>query len=152
MEEGSSVKPVKQNRVAPLQGNCASACLASIFEIPIEEVFDGEPGEEGAVQRKELGFWHGLKDWLMARGLMYAAIQHAPYGYSIAIGPSPRLKIQGSDKPEPHACIALDGNLIHDPHPDNTFFGGKNAWEYWVLYLLDAGGYRGRTESGSSRH
>lgn len=127
------MKPVKQTRVHPKQGNCAAACLASLFELPIEEVFDGE-SEAGYKNDGE--FWDGLRNWMLARGIMWAHVSHAPFGYSIAVGPSPRLK-RFDGKPEPHACIALNGDLIHDPHPDNTFFGEHRPWEYWVIYSLD---------------
>ncbi len=122
------MKPVLQNRVAPKKGNCASACIASIFELPLEQVFDGEPEE--IVHNN--GWFDGLREWLLVRNLMWMPTKMAPYGYSVAVGSSPRL--EGI----PHACVALDGNLVHDPHPDGTFFGGKEPYEFWVFYLVDA--------------
>jgi len=46
-----------------------------------------------------------------------------PKGYAIASGPGPR----GVD----HSCVALDGEIIHDPHPSRD--GVKFIEAYEVL-------------------
>lgn len=124
--------PVKQNRVHPKIGNCAAAALASILEIPLSETFDGD--EETPQWRHDGQFWEMMREWLLARNLMWAEIPHTVFGYSVAVGPSPRLRM-ADGKPEPHACVAFNGELVHDPHPDDTFFGGEKPWAYWVLYM-----------------
>lgn len=125
--------PVKQNRVAPKPGNCAAAALASILEIPLSETFDGDPEICSWKTDNENTFWEVMRSWLLARNLMWAVVSHTVFGYAVAVGPSPRLK--GADgNPEHHACVAFNGELVHDPHPDNTFFGGERPWHYWVLY------------------
>jgi len=127
--------PIKQNRVHPKVGNCAAAALASILEIPLSETFDGN---EDAPSWKEGDFWFIMRDWLLKRNLMWCEIGHAPFGYAVAVGPSPRLR-RPDGKPDAHACVVFNGNLIHDPHPDNTFFGGEKPFSYWVLYMPDPG-------------
>lgn len=123
-----------QNRVAPKIGNCCAAALASVLEIPLSETFDGDP--EACACPDSVDFWNSLRSWLLARNLMWASVSLPPLGYSIAVGPSPRLKAPDG-KAIPHACVALNGELVHDPHPDNTFFGNEKPWEFWVLYSPD---------------
>ena len=51
----------------------------------------------------------------------------APPGYHVAIGQSPR-----SDK-HTHACVALDGKIVFDPHPTRAGFVGEIA--SWILLM-----------------
>jgi hypothetical protein len=50
----------------------------------------------------------------------------APPGYHIACGKSPRLKHQ-------HAVVALDGKIVHDPHPTRAGLDGEIA--SWILLI-----------------
>jgi hypothetical protein len=94
--------PVDQTTHGPSHGNCISACVASILEVPIEVVpcFVDEH------------WWERFVGWLAALGLAATSVEDTiPPGYSIAFGPSTRLAGRG------HACVALDGVIVHDPHP-----------------------------------
>ena len=96
-----------------LDGNCMAACLASILEIPIEDV-----------QCKETDNW--FKDvnlWLQREHkLALMEIKRIPYwfqGYLIVSGKGPR----GLE----HACVLMMESflseadcmveVVHDPHP-----------------------------------
>jgi hypothetical protein len=97
------VRPVNQTTYGPIYGNCISACVASILEIPIETV----PFFVDA------NWWPRFLGWLDGYGLAATEIEAglpAP-GFTIAFGPSTRLPNRG------HACVALDGAIVHDPHP-----------------------------------
>src|SRR5690348_18237281 len=104
--------PVKQNRVAPKIGNCAAACLASVLEISLSDTFDGDARETSC--HDDGVFWETMRSWLHARNLMWVEVHKgpAPFGYSIAIGPSPRL-VNKDGSVTPHACVALNGELVH---------------------------------------
>jgi hypothetical protein len=94
--------PVDQTTYGPTHGNCISACVASILELPIEVVpyFIDEH------------WWERLVGWLTTLGLIATAVEdRCPPGYAIAFGPSRRLIDRG------HACVAIDGVIVHDPHP-----------------------------------
>ena len=96
------MKPVDQTTYGLNNGNCFSACIASILEIPLEEV----PLFLGA-------HWPGFAPWLAERGLaasIYRSEVYVPRGYSIAGGQS--LRFAGRN----HACVARDGAVVHDPH------------------------------------
>jgi hypothetical protein len=98
-------------------GNCISACVASILEIPIEGVpffFDEH-------------WWPRFLEWLGDRGFTATAIAGdvtPPPGFTMALGPSTRLESSG------HACVAFDGVVVHDPHPSRE---GLPFVHYYVL-------------------
>jgi hypothetical protein len=96
------VRPVDQTTYGINDGNCFSACLASILEMPLEEV----PSFLGP-------YWDNFLPWLAARGLSASLYRrdYVPPGYSIAGGPSKRFAGRM------HACVAYDGIVVHDPHP-----------------------------------
>jgi hypothetical protein len=116
LESAHDMRPVDQTTYGVRIGNCFSACIASILELPIEDVPSFASYGEGWT-------WQ-LLGWLVARDLSmtYYDIEHGdrvPPGFSIAGGPSTRFAGQK------HACVAHDGNVIHDPHPsrDGLPFG-----------------------------
>ncbi|APU89051.1 conserved hypothetical protein [Virus Rctr85] len=116
------MKFVDQTRFGNKEGNCLAACLASLFELDIDDVpdFNALHGDN----------WYsiGLTSWLSQFGLvpvMLASItgefpQNCHY---LVGGESPRGIL--------HSCIGLNGEIVHDPHPsraglvridDYTFF------------------------------
>ena len=119
------MKPVMQT-VMGNNGNCYSACLASILEISIDEVPNFTEADD---------FWTAVRTWLRERGwgVIGAAFNDifTPDdldGYQIVCGESPRgLK---------HATVWLNGKMVHDPHPDRN--GIYEAESADILYPLDA--------------
>jgi len=89
-------------------GNCFSACVASILELPIEDVpFFGAD---------EL-WWTRFSEWLEARNLYAVCLKHragrAPVGYHILSGKSPRGEFM-------HSVVAKGEDIVHDPHPSRA--------------------------------
>ena len=99
------MRPVDQTRYTLHDGDCFTACVASILELPIAAV--------PAFVRWGDAWLDCFDRWLGGLGL--SATHHAgtnpPPGYSIAGGPS--LRFAGRT----HSCVALDGVVVHDPHP-----------------------------------
>lgn len=87
-------------------GNCLSAALASVLDLPIEAV----PYLNGSRWAQRMFSWLSTERRLWPRWIPVSA--GVPAGYSIAVGPGPR----GRD----HATVALDGRLVHDPHPSRA--------------------------------
>ncbi len=129
------MKPVPQTRLSDndnkIYGNCWEACLASLLEIPIEDVPELNAGDPEDTE----GLWVlNTNTWLATRGLMFLEFPSLPpddYAhmgidtYHIIIGPSPRKN--GS-----HAVVGRNGKIVHDPHPDKTgLLNGK--WMHAVL-------------------
>ena len=106
--------PVFQTKMGE-GGNCFSACLASIFDLPIDAV----PNFFETCGHEDTAWWKGVRDWLRPRGLGVIFLQLASpehlklfEGYLIVSGKSSRGLY--------HATIWRDGVMVHDPHPSGT--------------------------------
>ena len=112
------MKPVTQTRIGN-DGNCLAACMASILEIPLYQV----------PEFTEDGWLEELNDFLANHNLQYKRRPvegTRPVGWSTIERISPRGGL--------HACVARDGKLVHDPHPqDGTGRGLVEPYYYGVL-------------------
>lgn len=93
-------------------GDCWKACLASIMEFPYEAVPQFELGKSYPEMRLNVDMWLSL----FKKCAKYHDKDSPPEGYSIAIGTSDRFPREVAV----HCCVALDGKVVHDPHPDDT--------------------------------
>ena len=123
------MKPVDQtefmDRRSEKRGNCLMASLASILEAPLDTMpVLSNANDDGT-------WWDLLQIACNANG--YAAIYWTnggdcpafkPYGYHIANGPSPRGDFG-------HSVVALDGEIVHDPHPSRL--GLRMPITSWIL-------------------
>lgn len=123
------MNPVMQT-VLGRHGNCYSACLASLFEIPLDQVpnfFDVAGDDDSA-------WWGEVRSWLRARG--FGVI-------TVLVDENSRLDlfdgwfIVGGESCRGigHATIWRDGQLVHDPHPSKC--GIIKADSVDLLYPLD---------------
>lgn len=122
------MKPVDQTKFGSADGNCLMACLASILECSLEELPELTPAHDDG------SWWNVVREAARERG--WWAIYYgqesdqfprvAPQGYAIAGGRSPRL-------PEGHCVVALDGMIVHDPHPSRVGLDGPI--EDWIVLL-----------------
>lgn len=109
-------------------GNCMSACLATLFGLPISAV----PNFYRVAGHEPEKWWDAISDWLKPRG----------YGLLIATVSSEYLElldgalIVGGTSPRgvQHAVIYVDGALWHDPHPDGG--GVTGPLDVTVIYPL----------------
>jgi hypothetical protein len=113
------MKPVYQSKTGK-NGRCFSACLASILELPEQDVPSFLEGNQTAAADK----------WLAKRGMAYHQYDSkgapAPIGWHIITGTSPR----GGQ----HAVVGRDGRIVHDPHPhDGTGRGLADVNGYGVI-------------------
>jgi len=111
VQAGFAMIPVMQS-VTGTHGDCFSACLASLFELPLSDVpnFFDLAGDDDAK------WWAAVRDWLRPRGfgVMFLSLSDPAHlalfeGWQIVCGKSAR----GLD----HATIWRDGKMVHDPHP-----------------------------------
>lgn len=108
-----------------IRGNCFRACLASILEIPIDDI----PCFEDMMSVEEPEIWvTAFANWLTPLKMDAYEVEvgkgETPRGYTIATGPSPRY-------PDVlHSVVALDGKPFFDPHP-------SGAMVTEVLYHLE---------------
>jgi len=113
-------------------GNCFSACLASVLDLPLSEVpnfFEIAPDDRD-------DWWEAVRIWLRKRNLGvlpinadWNIVRSMPGAYLIVAGMSPRGRL--------HSTIWFNGEMVHDPHPE----GGGIEEPEWVdlLYPLDPG-------------
>jgi hypothetical protein len=110
------VKPVTQTVIGQGKGNCMAAALASLLELPIEDVpnFSEFGGQ----------FWPKLWEWLSARNLCMMATHVKPNGYHLIRVISPRGNFH-------HEMVGFNGDPVHDPYP-----GGNCQHDGIVFYDL----------------
>lgn len=133
------MKPVLQT-ITGTRGNCFAACLASIFEVPLEDIPDFHDGAENDTpEAVNLAWWQNMRAWLRGRGygtILLTFTDPAQWqslcldGYHIVSGKSGRAVGELL-----HATVWYDGKLVHDPHPDQT--GIIAPLEMDLLYPLD---------------
>jgi hypothetical protein len=110
------------------QGNCLQACVASVFELSLEEAFDGIPHGEN--------WFEEFNKWLERYGLAAIFIEHSPqkpvaasalFGYHIGEVQSKTLT-----NGEHHNVVLLNGEVIHDPNPNANGIGEAVAFILFV--------------------
>ena len=124
---------------APLleRGNCLSACLASILELPITEV----PNFHVVCDVDSIDWGDAVNQWLGTRGYWFLEMpwsqEHEtlvlePYaGHYIMSGRSPRGNWR-------HGVVAGAGQICHDPRPGTTApYLLESTEEYpWTIGVL----------------
>lgn len=127
--------PVRQTLFGTREGNCWSACIASITGIPISEI------PNFCVEYKSY-WWEETLKWLEARGLtgIHQTIFHRKDwsydGYWLASGKSPRADCDH--------CVVFKGNkMVHDPHPSNDGIEGKPLYAT-IIIPIDLEQFRGK--------
>jgi len=136
---------VKQTKFGPVEGNCFAACIASLLEVPIEEV---------TIDPRADFWWQTLQDYLKIKNLFFlevridVAINYPLYEMDgilcVMSGKSPR-KFAGHEgtnhaivgKIESTADQPVKFTFIHDPHPDNTFILDGSLWGLGFIMKLD---------------
>lgn len=138
------MQPVFQSkfggRSSPLeeQGNCFQACLASIFDLPLEDAFD-------IIHYDTPEWWDLFNEWLGRFGLacVYVTMldgpdgkKHRPWsesqGYHIGRVDSPR-HTDGTM----HAVVMKGDEVVHDPFPQAK--GEGSVGGIYLFVALDAG-------------
>ena len=100
--------PVDQTTFGVPGGNCFSACVASLLELPIERVpyFMGD-------------FPADFDRWLAARGLFQAV--YRPKNLEQFVPREALLIIGGMSARGPHAVVGNGAlEVLHDPHPSRA--------------------------------
>jgi len=114
-------------------GNCMQATLASLLELPIDQVphFLADGTTDGNV------FCQRLNEWLRPMNMAYVMIP--PFAGAARVtgikglhhevsGPSPR------EAGYWHACCGVDGKLTHDPHSSRD---GVDIQSWGIFMVLD---------------
>lgn len=120
------MKPTDQTIFGYPNGNCFAACVASLLEMPIEEM----PNHHG---KDNEGWWTCWREWGTERNISFinfqASDEYIPHGLTIASVKSPRGDFL-------HSVVSWAGKAIHDPHPERTAMGLKII-EYTLMFPID---------------
>lgn len=114
--------PADQTNLEDGRGNCLTACVATLLDLPIGDV-------PNFIEREDM--FKACRDWLAARGFKMLEFYFSdveqlkemyfePYGeFCILSGLSPRKKADGGKKY--HAVVGktvgYGVEVVHDPHP-----------------------------------
>lgn len=109
--------PIRQTKFVATHGagNCQQAAMASLLELPLDDVID-----TACPEMRARGFWESIRLWLADRGLKIVHVwpddeafeERLKGQYSIASGPSPR-------GPFHHAIVCKNGKMVWDVHPSD---------------------------------
>lgn len=136
---------VYQTRIGR-EGDCLRACVASFFELPLEEV----PDVGYLTQARQSGghppWFLDLKHWLRGRGLVPVYIPvlsgASPVPLSEAWAPPDVyvigvLAVEGGGA---HAAVCRDGRIVHDPYPFEEVRSPILGVLGWLVFCVGATG------------
>ena len=116
------MKPVDQTVINDMTGNCFTACIASILELPIDKVPNF---------MEDKNHWYiAAYQWLYDKGyeLKHKKLEDGETlpGYWISSGKSYRFPDQH------HAVVYYKKEMAHDPHPSRDGLDGTPVYGYWL--------------------
>lgn len=130
--------PVLQTWLEPPEADCFMACIASVTEIPLDELPRLHEEEKSGTN-----WWRVTQDALKAKGWLILNFntpgpedQIAPHGVAIAGGDSPREARHADGSNIGHAVVMSDGFLFHDPFPDGKGLDGDPDVWYFLVRLI----------------
>lgn len=105
------MKPVDQTRFGMPEGNCFAACVATIFELPIEAV-------PHFMDRGD-AWYPAFRAWAMEN------LGHEPVCFpcredSLRTLDAPCIVSGPASRGFDHATVWQRGQLVHDPHPSRA--------------------------------
>lgn len=124
------MKPIQQTIFEPPHGNCLQACVASLLEVPLEEI----PNFTDWMNWDDYddnSWWTKYEDFMEQFGLQPIGIDPngnwKPRGWHMIVGKSPRHDCD-------HVIVAYNGEPEHDPYPGgNCELQSKAAYEFFVV-------------------
>ena len=110
------------------RGNCWQAAVASVLELPLNEVPDIQQYDEN------MEWFDKFREWLEQYGLGAIGLATGGnitlQGYHLIECKSTTLK-----NGELHVVVGLNGEVVHDPNPNVTTLG--EVVDYIIFTLLD---------------
>lgn len=123
------MRPVEQRVVDPDKGDCFFACIASILELPLEDIPELRTDDKSSQ-------WEKWVDWFRAANLTLICLtHHGPVpGYAIRSIPSYNFEARL------HAVVTYDGQVVWDPSPTRRNYDDdcyKQWARHWIIIPLD---------------
>lgn len=107
-------KGVLQTKFGIPDGNCFSACVATLMELPIEEV------PEYQCDYSNVRWWEMWVEWFRERNIIPEVNEECPEGWAI-----------GNLKNPCHSVIVRDGRIVWNPYY-NMSIAGELEWNEFV--------------------
>jgi len=129
------MKPVTQTMFNPKPGkpdtgNCFQCALASILELPVEAVPHFYQEEANPAKAMD-----NIQTWLGRRGLILIEIQFG--GENLQMFPCFHLLSGLSPRGDFfHTVVALNGEIVHDPHPSREGLKSYKGASYGFLVAI----------------
>lgn len=136
------MKPIQQTIFVSPHGNCLQACVASIFELELDQVPNFVDDKNWLYALQEFCAIFGVFPYIVDLRNRDPGIQFGYEGkwFSIVTGKSPR-------GPYLHAVVSYNGKIIHDPYPggdgklgdlvDEIVFVVKDVSRYIAMMSLN---------------
>lgn len=132
------------------RGNCLTAVVASLLELPIEDVpnFVQDHVDHDADNNDEWNWWTRLHKFIGERGQRMHYLRNvedpSPIPADTATFPDPEpgefYTVSGISPRDPrifHIVIYRDGEMAHDPHPDRTGLAVVKDEYHWTLRPIE---------------
>lgn len=120
------MKPVEQTRLTWPDGNCFAACIASIFEVSLEDVMD-YMGDD----------WHEKWNEWLAQYNITLIHWEIPEGQQETCYKPPCYYLLGADSPRGdwiHSVVAKGDEIMWDPHPQRDM--GVKRWRDITIFAV----------------
>lgn len=135
------------------RGNCLTAVVASLLELPIEDVPDFvQDHVDHADENDDAGdwdWWTRLHRFVTERGYQMCYLspvdnpdwKGSPENWFPAPQPGEFYTVSGKSPRDPrihHIVIHRDGEMVWDPHPDRTGITSVEDGYHWTLRPVEA--------------
>ena len=120
------MRPVDQTRFGE-NGNCTTACIASLLEMPIDAV--PEFGEDSDNAK--------LNAWLRPFGLYAVTLSGPQEANGVPWYPTGYHMLGGQTIDGPHHVIAFGSAIVHDPNPSPNHAGLVTREDCTILVPFD---------------
>jgi len=125
------MKPVMQTRYGDA-GNCLTACIASLLELPIEAVPDFIEHDAGHGEYLEVfnGFLSQFGLQALTLFLEHLDVQWKPSGYHLIYG----YTAEGTK----HAVVGFQGTVVHNPSLAGASLANIESYTVFVCNLTES--------------
>lgn len=126
------------------RGNCLTAVVASLLDLPIEDVpnFVQDDVDHGN-DDPEWHWWTRMHQFVQSRGYAIFCLSAKPEDTTFpAPEPGEFYAVIGISPRDPnihHIVIYQDGEMVHDPHPDRTGLTRVTDDWHWTLRPMNLG-------------
>lgn len=125
-----AVTPVDQTTFGHGTGNCFQACVASVFDLPLEGV------PNFCIDFRDAWF-DALNTWLRERGMFAVFLKDVDVEFLRRYYGGALMLVGGRNSRGMHEVVYRGGEMVHDPHPSRV--GIDTVEDVIIFGVLDPG-------------